>query len=180
MCERDGRAALLGRGRSSAAAGVLVILALACGDGGGTKPSPTVTPSPTPEPGVIRGLSSGPTRITFVGADPPPGAAVPGCGASAEGCRRRVRIRLALQSPVGGPVLYVRVFLHDTGLRACLLGQTGSQVLRPGQAEELEVLLDEAGDCRTPADIRTMAAVVEGTVEVASRQEWGIRYTLMP
>jgi hypothetical protein len=69
---------------------------------------------------------------------------------------------------------------RQRALRACLFGQTGPQALRAGQAEELEVLLDQADDCRTPADIRTMAAVVEGTVETASRQEWGIRYTLLP
>jgi hypothetical protein len=33
---------------------------------------------------------------------------------------------------------------------------------------------------RTALGQTTRAAVVEGTVEVASRQAWGIRYTLMP
>jgi hypothetical protein len=105
---------------------------------------------------------------------------VVGCGASAEGCRGRVRIHLALLSATGGPALYVRVFLHNSGLRACLLGQTAPLLLRAGRTEDVEVLLDEADDCRTPADIRTMDAAVEGTVEIASRQEWGIRYTLLP
>jgi hypothetical protein len=155
-----------------------VALALACG--GGTRPSPIESPSPTPGAGVTPGAANGPTRIVFLGAEPPPGADVAGCGATAQGCAGRFRIRLALQSATGGPALYVRVFLHNAGLRACLIGQTGPQVLRAGQAEELEVRLDQADECRTPADIRTMAAVVEGTVEIASRQEWGIRYTLLP
>jgi hypothetical protein len=77
-------------------------------------------------------------------------------------------------------MLYARVFLHDTSLRACLLGQAGPRALRAGEVERIDVSLDDADDCRTPADIRTMAAVVEGPVEVASRQEWGLRYTFRP
>ncbi len=168
------------------AAAALACLALACG-GDGTTPSPTpsaspsASPSPSPLPGgVIPGAASGPTRITFLAAEPPPGAEVAGCGATASGCAGRIRVRLRLESATGGPVLYVRLFLHDTTLRACLFGQTGPRLLPPDSATEVEIVLDQADDCRTPADIRTMAAVVEGTVEVASRQQWGIVYTLSP
>jgi hypothetical protein len=126
------------------------------------------------------GRGTGPTRITFTGSEPAPGTNVGGCGTSIVGCRGRVRTRLTLESPTGGPVLFVKVFLHSTSLQACLLGQTAPLTLQPGRIEPLEVLLDQADDCRTPVDIRTMAAVVEGTVEVASRQEWSIRYTFSP
>jgi len=34
--------------------------------------------------------------------------------------------------------------------------------------------------CATPFEIATMAAVVEGTVEVGSRQEWAVHYSFMP
>jgi hypothetical protein len=139
-----------------------------------------VSPSPRPTDAVVPGPSSGPTRITFAGAEPPPGATVGGCGASIVGCRGRVTIRLALQPSSGGPVLYVRVFLHSLSQQACLIGQTGPLVLQAGTTESVEVLLDQADECRTPVDIRTMAAVVEGTVEVASRQQWGITYTFSP
>lgn len=168
------------RGPRASAVGLLC-LALACGDRG-TTPSPVVTPTPSPTPGAgpTPGAATGPTRITFVAAEPSPGANVAGCGASAIGCAGRIRMRFALLSPVGGPVMYVRVFLHETSQRACLLGQSGPSVLRAGQTEDVEVVLDQADQCRTPSDIRTMAAVVEGTIEVASRQEWGIRYTLSP
>jgi hypothetical protein len=165
--------------RLPASALVLLCLPVACG-GAGTKPSPVVSPSPSPTDGVIPGLASGPTRITFTGAEPPPGAHVGGCGATIVGCRGRVRIQLALQPSTGGPVLYVRVFLHSMSQRACLIGQTGPLVLQAGTIERIDVVLDQADDCRTPVDIRTMAAVVEGTVEVASRQEWGITYTFSP
>jgi hypothetical protein len=161
------------------AAAALVLLTLACGDGGGTTPSPVVSPSPSPSD-VIPGAATGPTRITFLAAEPPPGANVMGCGATASGCTGRIRVRLRFESATGGPALYVRVFLHSTELRACLFGQTGAQVLPAGRAGDVEVVLDQADECRTPVDIRTMAAVVEGTVEVASRQEWRIVYTLSP
>jgi hypothetical protein len=161
-----------------------LVLLLACGGGGMTPSPPQPSPSPSPPPGpgdVTPGQSTGPTRITFAGADPPPGSAVGGCGPSISGCRGRVTIRLALLSPGGGPILYTRVFLHDGAtLRACLIGQSGPRTLRAGVTETVEVVLDDADDCRTPVDIRTMAAVVEGTIEVASRQDWGIRYTFLP
>lgn len=168
--------------RSAASAPLVGLLCLGIGCGGdGVGPSPNGSPSPVPSPiDVTPGQATGPTRITFAGAEPPPGATVSGCGGSIDGCRGRVTIRLDLQSPSGGPVLYVRVFLHSTSLRACLIGRTGPLTLRPGAMERVDVVLDEADDCRTPVDIRTMAAVVEGTVEVASRQEWGIRYTFSP
>jgi hypothetical protein len=164
------------------AAAALAWSALACG-GGATTPAPIVSPPPSasPAPGdVIPGAATGPTRITFLAAEPPPGANVSGCGATAAGCAGRVRVRLRLEPAAGGPVLYVRVFLHSTTLRACLFGQTGAQVLSAGRPADVEVVLDQADECRTPSDIRTMAAVVEGTVEVASRQEWRIVYTLSP
>jgi hypothetical protein len=44
----------------------------------------------------------------------------------------------------------------------------------------MEVLLDEADVCPTPVTIENMAVNVEGTVEIASRQEWGLRYTFTP
>jgi hypothetical protein len=161
---------------------LLATLGAACGEDGMAPLPPGSVPSPPASPpAVVPGPAFGPTRITFAGADPPPGAPVAGCGAFIGGCAGRVTIGLGLQSPSGGSVLYVRVFLHDGAtLRACLIGQTGPLTLRPGVVERVDVVLDEADDCRTPTDIRTMAAVVEGTVEVASRQEWGIRYAFLP
>ena len=39
-----------------------------------------------------------------------------------------------------------------------------------------EMPLDRADRCGTPLDIATMALVVDGTIEVASRQTWTLRY----
>src|SRR5687768_8605893 len=103
----------------------LLFCPMACGGRGpNTSPSPVVTP-PGPPGGVVLGPASGPTRITFMGADPAPGTNVGGCGPSTAGCRHRVRIRLELQASNGGPVLYVRLFLHSQTQQACLIGQTG-------------------------------------------------------
>ena len=44
----------------------------------------------------------------------------------------------------------------------------------------MEGLLDEADVCPTPVTIENMTVNVEGTREMASRQEWGLRYTLTP
>jgi hypothetical protein len=55
----------------------------------------------------------------------------------------------------------------------------------------VERVFDRADRCATPASssgsvpappvtIATMAAVVEGPVDTASRQEWALRYTFAP
>jgi hypothetical protein len=85
-----------------------------------------------------------------------------------------------LRSDLGGPVLHMSAFLHSTGLIACLLASTGPFDLRPGEPAAVELTFDRADQCRTPVTIATMAAVVEGPVAVASRQEWALRYTFSP
>jgi hypothetical protein len=77
--------------------------------------------------------------------------------------------------------LYTRVTLHASNRLACLTGQVAGRPLAAGAALEVEVVLDQADPvCRTPLTITNMAAVVEGTIEVASRQEWAIAYELRP
>jgi hypothetical protein len=84
-------------------------------------------------------------------------------------------------TPTGtGPVLWVRVFLHATSKRACLIASGEPMSLRAGEPRVVEVVFDESDACTTPFEIATMAAVVEGTVEVASRQEWSIHYSFTP
>jgi hypothetical protein len=77
-------------------------------------------------------------------------------------------------------VLDARVFLHATTQRACLLGQTGSFDLEAGVTKRIEVVLDGADACPTPVTFASMAAVVGGTVEVASRQAWQVHYVFAP
>jgi hypothetical protein len=132
---------------------------------------------------VTIGASTGPTLITLVSAAPMPGANVAGCGAHAAGCAGRIRMAFRL-SPTGtGPVLYCVGFLHAADKTGCLQGRTGPLSLHAGESQTIEVVFDQvdASDrCRTPLDLTDLALVVEGTVEVASRQEWGLRYRLAP
>jgi hypothetical protein len=64
--------------------------------------------------------------------------------------------------------------------RACLFTSTGPFEHRAGEPSDVEVTLDEAARYRTPVTITHLAAVVEGTTEVASRQEWALQYTFAP
>jgi hypothetical protein len=82
-----------------------------------------------------------------------------------------------------GAVLFYRAFLHAADKTACLLAQAPGGALQAGTAETVAVVFDEAdtsGRCRTPGDLRDLAFNVEGTVEVASRQEWSLAYRLLP
>lgn len=162
---------------------VSLVLVLLAGCGDETPLAPTAPHAPaTPDPRllVVPGRATGPTTIAFVSADPGPGAVLAGCGPDAGGCRGRVRMVLRLAPSGTGPVLGVRAFLHATSKRACLLASTGPRALRAGGATSVEVVFDDSDACATPFEIATMAAVVEGTIEVASRQEWSVRYSFAP
>ena len=164
---------------------VLVSLALVVlGGCGGESPSlptpPLATPSPDPRLVVVPGAATGPTAIAFVSAEPSPGAALTGCGPGAAGCRGRLRMAFRLMPTGTGSVLWVRVFLHASSKRACFMATGEPLALRAGEARMVEVVFTEYDACATPFEIATMAAVVEGTVEVASRQEWAVHYSFMP
>ena len=82
-----------------------------------------------------------------------------------------------------GPVLFCTGFLHAADKTGCLQGRTGAFSLRKCEAQTVEVVFDQAdaGDrCRAPLDLTDLAFGVEGTIEVASRHEWGLRYRLAP
>jgi hypothetical protein len=156
-------------------------IAPACGDGSAGGPDePMPSPSADPTTVVVPTHSSGAVRITFVAADPAPGSTVPGCGAMIAGCAGRLRMTFRLLSDAGGPVLYLRVFLHSTSLTACLLTSTGPFDLRAGEPATVDLTFDRWDACRTPVTIATMAAALEGPTPIASRQEWALRYTFAP
>jgi hypothetical protein len=114
-----------------------------------------------------------------VRADPAAGSVIVGCGTRIAGCTGRVVMTFSLTSSTGGPVLYVRASLHSISSQACLIGATSGFQLPAGESL-VQVSFDQSDDCRTPVDVRNMALVVEGPIEVASRQEWGITYTFLP
>ena len=137
----------------------------------------TASPTgPTPAPPAAPSAHSGPVTITLLEATPAPGSTVTGCGAQIAGCVNRVRMRFVLSPPASGPVLHVVAYLHATNKVACLSALTGPFELQQGQSRSVELVFDRADNCGVPVTISTMAVVVEGTVEVASRQEWTIGY----
>jgi hypothetical protein len=156
--------------------GVALAWLAACGGGA---PSPTIPPLPSP-PALTPGAATGPTRIAFVSADPPPGSAVSGCGQNPTGCAGRVRMVFRLTPTATGTAQSFRVFLNSETKRTCFLASALSVPLRAGEALSLQVVLDPSDACAVPFAITDMAAVLEGTVELASRQEWSIGYSFAP
>lgn len=137
--------------------------------------SPVVPTPPSPAP-VTPTTHTGPVAIEFRDATPPPGDTVTGCGADLTGCAGRVRMQFTLRAPVAGPALYVRGTLHATNLLACLSADTGPLHLVRGD-QQIVMVFDSTGVCRAPFTVEHLAVVVEGPVEVASRQEWSLSYT---
>jgi hypothetical protein len=162
---------------------LLAAFSLSCGASTPTAaPTPSPTPTPTPGPGsVVAGGHSGPTEITFLSAEPVPGSTITGCGRDASGCSGRVQMRFRLLSAGGGPVLFSTAFLHATNKIACERGTTGPFQLQPGVPTELVIVYDQPDPaCSVPATISDMNLVVEGPAQIASLQEWAIRYELRP
>jgi hypothetical protein len=172
----------------------VVVAVLLLGEGCGASspddlhpsPSPSLSPpvSPTPGlPGVTAGVSTGPTAITLLSADPAPGSTLAGCGAGAVGCAGRIRMTFLLRPSGTGTVLWCVAFLHASNQAGCLQARTAGLALKAGEAQTVEVVFDTAdtgGFCGTPLDITHLAFVVEGVTQVASRQEWALRYHLDP
>jgi hypothetical protein len=148
---------------SGRALALVALVACGCGDSAAPiLPTPTPSPSPTPLGDVLVGPRTGPTEITFLAADPPPGATITGCGPNASGCSGRVRMRFRLLSASGGPVLDAIGFLHATNKLACYRGSTGPLDLRPGVPSEIVVVFDQpdSAACAIPASIANMKVVL--------------------
>jgi hypothetical protein len=153
----------------------VTILLVACG-ASGTAPSPP----PDPHLQVTPLDSSGPVRITFVSANIAPGSVVSGCGSLIDGCTGRLRMTFRLDPSLDGPVLYARVYLHATNLIACLWGETAPFSVQARVPTVMEIPLDRADRCGIPNTMATLAVVVEGPVQVASRQTWSLYYAFAP
>ena len=146
----------------------------------GPPTAPTQAPGPDPALQVTPIDNTGPIRIAFVNANVAPGGTVVGCGALIEGCTGRLRMTFLLTPPSDGPVLYTRVYLHATNLQACLWGQVAPFTVRAGVPLTIEIPTDQADNCSTPTTIATMALVVEGPIQVSSRQTWSLHYVFAP
>jgi hypothetical protein len=129
----------------------------------------------------VVGAHTGPTEITFLAAEPAPGATIEGCGRDASGCSGRVRMRFRMLSASGGPVLDAIGYLHATNLLACYRGTTGRLDLQPGVAREIVIVFDQPDPvCGVPASISHMKVVLNAPVQTDALQEWAIRYELRP
>lgn len=146
--------------------------------------SPPAAPTPTPDPNLQvtpTADASGPIRISFASASIPPGSTVTGCGPMIGGCEARLHIALQLAPPSDGPVLYVRIYLHSQrNGQACLWGQTDAFTVQAGQRKTVDVPIDRSDACTTPETLVSMDTIVEGPVQVASRQPFLLHYVFAP
>jgi hypothetical protein len=165
------RVACASRGLACAVAALVAVAG--CGTG-------STAPSADPNPEVTPIDGNGPIRITFAGANISPGSVVSGCGSLIEGCAGKLRVTIRLDPPSDGAVLYTRIYLHATNLIACLLGETAPFTVHARVPSVVEITLDRSDRCGTPTTIATMAAVVEGPIEVSSRQTWSLHYVFAP
>jgi hypothetical protein len=150
-----------------------VAAAIAACDDAGTPFRPP--PPASSQPVLIE--QGGPVAIDFMTATPAAGSTVAGCGPVVSGCAGRVAMQFLLRAQDAGHVLGVRAFLHATNLKACLIAESGPFDLARGEVRTLSIVYDQSDDCGVPLTIATMAVVVEGTVEVASRRAWQVTYT---
>ncbi len=163
----------------------IALLVAGCDDDGSPTVSQTPAP-PTPTPGlsteVVPADRTGPTEITFLAAEPPPGSTLTECGSSVTGCSGRVQMRFRLLSASGGTVLDATAFLHGTNLLACFAGSTGPLELAPAVPTEVVITFDQPDEaaCAIPATIASMKVVLSATVEVAALQEWAVQYEFLP
>jgi hypothetical protein len=158
---------------------LLALVAIGCGRSPASPP-PLPSPSSSSPSAIVPGAHSGPTAIDFVEATPPPGSVV-ACNATVAACAGRIRVRLRLSPQLTGPSLWIEVTMHATNQIACFRGRLPGPMLEAGNPEIVDVVLDQVDPaCGLPLSITHMAAVVEGVVEVASRQEWSIAYELRP
>lgn len=137
-------------------------------------------PTPLPAASVVLIEQTGPVEIAFLDAVPSAGSTLTGCGSRISGCVNRVTMRFSLRAQDAGPVLWVRAFLHATNLQACLLTTTGPFELARGETRELSIVFDESDNCLVPLTIATMAVVIEGPAQTASRRAWTVSYTFVP
>jgi hypothetical protein len=142
-----------------------------------TSPTPAL-----PDPNApIAGAHNGQVAIDYVGANVAPGSTVAGCGPTIAGCAGRLRLSFRLRSASAGTVLFSAATLHGANKTACLSAVGEGFALAANAIATLDVVFDQFNaSCALPFDVTNMAVTVEGTVEVASRQEFEIRYRLTP
>lgn len=157
-----------------------VILAVACLASCDDHPT-TPTPSPPDPNEPVAGPRTGPVLIEYAGASVAPGSTIAGCGPTITGCAGRLRLSFRLRSAGAGTVLFTGATLHGANKVACLSARGGGFQLAANTTFPVDLVFDEVNPaCGLPFESLDMGVSVEGTVEVASRQEFGIRYRFAP
>lgn len=164
--------------KSVTPAGTLALVLLsACGEGRG--PVLPALPTPDPRNAVVPMNGFGPVRISFAGANVAPGSLLSGCGPLIAGCKDRLRIGFDLVPQQSGPVLGVSLYMHAPQI-ACLWGRSAPFTVTAGAPVHLEIPLDHADVCATPLTATSMDVIVDGPVQIASRQEFTVHYDFVP
>lgn len=154
---------------------ITVVLQIAC-----NQPA-SPTPVPLDPNAPIAGARTGQVAIDYVGANVAPGSTVAGCGPAIAGCAGRLRLTFRLRSAAAGTVLFSAATLHGANKTACLSAAGAGFALAANATVTVDMVFDQFNaSCALPFDVTNMAMNIEGTVEVASRQEFEIRYRFSP
>jgi hypothetical protein len=129
---------------------------------------------------MTEGRATGPVTIAYLTGTVAPNGTVSDCGSEVSGCAGRLALTFRLKGPFSGTILFVRGFLHATNKQACLIGQVPGFQLEAGLVRDVTLTFDQPQGCQIPFDIANLAVVVEGVVQVASRQEWAVSYAFRP
>jgi hypothetical protein len=129
----------------------------------------------------IAGAHTGPVAIDYAAANIVPGSTIAGCGQTIAGCAGRLQLSFRLRSAAAGPVLWTGATLHGANKMACLSAVGEAFSLAANSIVMLDLSFDQFNPaCALPFDATDMAVTIEGTIEVASRQEFAIRYRFAP
>ena len=143
-------------------------------------PGPPPTPAADPNEPTV-GAHSGAVAIEYLGANVEPGSTIAGCGAALAGCAGRLRLSFRLRAVNAGPVLGTSATLHGANKVACLSAVGAGFSLAANATPIIDVVFDQVNPlCVLPFESLDLGVNVEGTVEVSSRQEFGIRHRFAP
>lgn len=157
------------------AAALAIVCLVACDQSSAPAPTPIDPNAP------VAGARTGAVTIEYAGANVSPGSTIGGCGASIAGCAGKLRLSFRLRSAGAGTVLFTGATLHGANQIACLSAAGPGFPLAASATLSLDLVFDQFNAaCALPFDVTHMAVTVEGTVEVASRQEFDIRYRFTP
>jgi hypothetical protein len=155
----------------------LIVAAAACTLSCGQPTAPAPAPAPVDPSAPTVGAHTGAVAIEYVGATIAPGSTIAGCGPTIGGCTGRLRLSFRLRPVNSGTVLFTAATLHGVTKVACLSASGAGFSLAANTTPIVDLVFDQFDPrCPLPFDSTDLAVTIEGTTEVASRQEFGIRY----